>query len=693
MFIRELKQSISSLKGAGPRVQETLAQMGILSVGDMLLFPPRQYEDRTQPVPLSEFAQHAKVCTEVTVLSHSWFGYGRMKTLKVRVRDETAEAELVCFNRPFLEKQLVPGNRYFLTGAFQYRYGELQSSAFEIEELAEGADAAAKRKVLPIYPLSQALTQGVMRKLASRAYTEYGRYVENDLPASVLSKQGLVSQAEALRTIHLPNNAAEPEAGRVALAFSELFYLELIIGRRSAKRKETTAVRAQASSPLGLLKKRLLERLPFELTPDQASALAEIEADMESPHPMARLLQGDVGSGKTLVAFFACLKAIEAGGQALIIAPTELLARQHADNAARLLEPLGVRLAFLSGNVKESGRKPLLAALAAGEIDLVLGTHALFSDGVVYKNLRLVVIDEQHRFGVMQRLALSAKANEPDVLMMTATPIPRTLALTDFGDLDISTIRTMPQGRLPIKTHLAVHENAGKVYDFVRKELAAGHQAYFVYPLIEASEKLALKDAQTMYEHLSKEVFPGCSIRLIHSKVTEEEKREAMLSFTKGQTQILVATSVVEVGVDVPNATCIVIEQAERFGLAALHQLRGRVGRGNDQSYAFLVYSKDLTSVAKDRLKVMLESTDGFKISEEDLRIRGPGEITGTMQSGQLKFNFADLSRDFELLERSRAAAFSVLLDDPGFLKPEHAVIREVFNRAPPFSESIAARG
>jgi ATP-dependent DNA helicase RecG len=384
------------------------------------------------------------------------------------------------------------------------------------------------------------------------------------------------------------------------------------------------------------------------------------------------------------------------------MAPTELLARQHAENAALLLEPLGLRIAFLTGNIKAAGRSQLLKALAAGEIDIVLGTHALFSRDVVYHNLRLVVIDEQHRFGVTQRQAVMAKGDHPDLLMMSATPIPRTLALTVFGDLDVSSIKDMPPGRKPIKTHLAKESNEKRVYDFVRKELSVGRQAYFVYPLIESDEKRDLKDAQSMARLLAEEIFPLYPVALIHSRLDDDEKRATMDAFRRGDIKVLAATSVVEVGVDVPNATCMVVEHAERFGLAALHQLRGRVGRGEAQSYCFLIYSDQ--EVAKEyeglmpailseeerskegkRLMVMLENTDGFVIAEEDLKFRGPGQIAGIEQSGYLTLSIADPVRDADELAKARADAFAILEDDGGLLKAENRCIAEVLARTAPF--------
>jgi ATP-dependent DNA helicase RecG len=431
-----------------------------------------------------------------------------------------------------------------------------------------------------------------------------------------------------------------------------------------------------------------LERLPFSLTAGQKSAIADINNDIDGGGSMARLLQGDVGSGKTLVSFLAALYVAEQGGQTAIMAPTELLARQHAENAARLLEPLGVRPAFLTGNLRASGRSALLKNLEGGEIDMVIGTHALFSRDVAYNDLKLVVVDEQHRFGVLQRQTIMAKGDKPHLLMMSATPIPRTLTLTVFGDMETSVIKDLPLGRKIVKTHLAKQSNELKVYDFIRNELALGRQAYFVYPLIEADANNNLKNAEYMAEHLAG-IFPEYSCALIHSKLDEDDKRRTMERFRDGETKILVATSVVEVGVDVPNATCMVIEHAERFGLSALHQLRGRVGRGAEQSYCFLVYSDELTEDGKVRLKVMFENTDGFVIAEEDLKLRGPGQIIGTEQSGYFALGIADIVRDSAKLDKARIDAFSILEKDSDFNLPENGCIAQVLNRASPFANVV----
>ncbi|MDR1174793.1 MAG: ATP-dependent DNA helicase RecG [Treponema sp.] len=709
MFLGSISRPITSIQGVGSKTEAMLKKAGVTRVVDLLRYYPRDWEDRNHYVPLAGFRTNSRVCTTVTVIDQQWIGFGRMRTLKLIVRDETAQAALLCFNRNFLEKQFVPGSRWFITGKFNYKYGEIQSGAFDYEA-PDGNEGGSKSfgKILPVYPLSGDLTQKTLRKLVKNALEQFAHEnVEDEIPRGIAAREGLLSKKDTIRAIHFPLSMEELEKARRSLIYTELFYLEIMIGKRALDRKSAAAdVRPSSGmgGSLSALQRRLIGRLPFELTRGQGEAIAEINADMNSPYPMARLLQGDVGSGKTLVAFLACLKTIEEGGQATLMAPTELLARQHAENAARLLEPLGVRPAFLTGNVSSQGRRELLKRLAGGEVDLAVGTHALFSAGVEYRALKLVVVDEQHRFGVTQRSQIMAKGSMPDLLMMSATPIPRSLAFTVFGDLEVSSIRNMPPGRKPVKTHLASQSSEKRVYDFVRRELDAGRQAYFVYPLIgddESPGESGLKNAVSMAERLAVEIFPGFSTTLLHSRVDEEEKRRIMESFRGGETRILVATSVVEVGVDVPNASCMVIEHAERFGLSALHQLRGRVGRGTDQAYCFLVYSEQakhekddqldfrgsLTEEGKQRLKVMLENSDGFVIAEEDLKLRGPGQIAGIEQSGYLKLGLADPVRDIRELIKAREDAFAILQQDPGLLLSDHRVISRLMEEAPPFEE------
>ena len=690
MLLGELNQKLREIRGIGPKTREILAKGKVHSVSELLLHFPRGWEDRKTPAPLTHIRGEGVVNTTVRVVAHDYFGWGKKQTLKILVADlsdgeTTKPAALVCFNRNFLADKLRPGTEHHLWGHFQYRYGELQSTAFETERV--GSPGAMNfHRVLPLYPLWLSLTQGTLRKIETNALTAFGQYVEEELPAPLRRKRNLLPFPHALRAIHFPDSINQAEEAARTLKYHELFLLQITVGRRAWERKNRT----RPSQPIkGDMAEKLRRDLPFELTPDQQAVLEDIRRDMTSSRPMARLLQGDVGSGKTLVAFLSVLLAVERGDQAAFMAPTEILARQHGENAARFLEPMGIRLGFLSGNLKDKNRRPLLEALEAGEIDLLIGTHALFTAGVNFPSLGLVIVDEQHRFGVAQRSALRKKGKNADLLLMTATPIPRTLAMTAFGDLDVSLIKTMPPGRFPIETHLAKRENASKVFDWVRRELGQGRQAYFVYPLIEESEKLDLDDAETMYTKLTEEVFPDHRITLLHSRIPEEEKREGMVRFTKGEIDILVATSLVEVGVDVPNATCMVIGNAERFGLSALHQLRGRVGRGSHRSACFLLYGRDLTDDGKARLKVMKEENDGFLIAEEDLKLRGPGDLTGKLQSGFLRFRIADITRDFELLKEARDDAFALIEEDPGLLKPENAPLREVLSRCPPYPDGL----
>jgi ATP-dependent DNA helicase RecG len=714
MLLRSIAAPLNVIRGIGPAQIPKLARLGIQNAAGLLCHYPRDWEDRTLTVPISEF-QNRQVCTEITVTAHDWIGFGRKRTPKIYVEDESGRAALLCFNRPWLDKQLVQGERFRLWGRFSYRYGEIQSATFEIEPLAS-AESANSGSIVPVYPLSAGLNQMMLRRFINSALGQYAAKLEDELPREIIERDKLLPKAAAIRAIHFPASLAELETAKKTLIYEELFYLEVMVGKRACERKGIGGKSPPSLQPCGLslppsagdtpatppslspLQQRLLERLPFSLTPGQREAIAEINADMagnmshNTAYSMARLLQGDVGSGKTLVSFLAAVRTAEDGGQTALMAPTELLARQHAENAARLLEPLGLRIAYLTGNIKTAGRKDLLQHLAAGEIDIAVGTHALFSKDVGYKNLRLVMIDEQHRFGVTQRSLIMAKGNNPHLLMMSATPIPRTLAFTVFGDMDVSVIRDMPPGRKPVKTHLAKESGENRVYDFVRAKLQAGCQAYFVYPLIEEGDEenikaAGLKAAVSMADRLAKEIFPHFTVALIHSKLDDEEKRQTMERFRKGEITVLVATSVVEVGVDVPNANCMVIEHAERFGLSALHQLRGRVGRGQDQAYCFLVYSDDLTEDGKARLKVMLENSDGFIIAEEDLKLRGPGQIAGTEQSGYLKLGIANPIRDIDELARARTDAFFILHNDPGLVLDDHRIIARVLKEAPLFDE------
>src|SRR5574344_93967 len=831
MKLSEIGNPVETLGGIGPATTKQFARLNIFTVADLLSTYPRDYEDRTKPVTLHEFAQAPKVHTICKVTAHDWFGYGRMRTLKIAITDGTANAWLIAFNRPFLEKALPEGCIVAVTGQFTVKYNSLQSTSFEAERLAydgglsEYLTTSSDGKqsfsipnsgVIPVYPLTEGLSQKNFHKAISLALKQYGKAIEDELPKDIIESRHLLHKADALRLIHMPTTLEQAKDARSTLIYEELYHFEYAMGRRTIEHRgslpsvsqlsvfesgasssqqvtssaagasfsqpgtppaasasssqpqalsvqhDNPPTRASSSQPdissaatsssfesaLSPRQKQLFSRLPFALTADQMAVIIDMNHDVDrsasecnalkndptslthTPFSMQRLLQGDVGSGKTLVAFFVCLRVIDYGGQCALMAPTELLARQHAENAAQLLEPLDVKVAFLTGNVKAAGRGPLLDALKSGTINILIGTHALFSRNVQYNNLQLAVIDEQHRFGVTQRESIVAKgrisngtlAHSPNVLMMSATPIPQTLALTVFGDLDVSTIHTMPQGRKSIQTYLSAEGHESNVYAAVAKELAAGHQAYFVYPRIsddptssaedqmpeqqpvtsqqtqataphaertqrpaayqqqpayqqepataphatpydapQSSGRETLKSAEEMFAYLSKQIYPAYKCALIHSKIDEDEQNTILEDFRANKIQVLVATTVVEVGVDVANATCMVIEHADHFGLAGLHQRRGRVGRSPLQSYCFLVYSKNITETGIERRKALRQNTDGFVIAEEDLKLRGPGEVNGIAQSGYLTLGIADLARDKDMLAIARYDAFTQL--------------------------------
>ena len=530
-------------------------------------------------------------------------------------------------------------------------------------------EEAGLGRVIPIYPMGGSLTQKSIRKDINTILSNKYLTFDDELPARLYEKYGLMHTDSAIRLMHMPRSMEEVRASKRTLALTELLLMEIALMRQSSYEK------SNKKSTISDIEKKLISTLPFSLTKDQIKSLSEIRNDLDNQKSMNRLLQGDVGSGKTLIAWISSLHEIAKGHQVAFMAPTELLARQHAEKAAELLEPLGVKIAFITGDVKGKGRKYLLEALKNGEVDIAIGTHALFSKDVVFKNLRYVIIDEQHRFGVEQRLALTSKGEIPHLLLMTATPIPRTLALTMFSDLQVSSIHTMPQGRKPITTYLVKEENREKMYQTIAVEFKRGHQAYFVYPRIEDEGDSGLRDVKNMFTYLQKE-YPNIPSALIHSKVPEDEKMQILTDFRAKKISYLVATSVIEVGIDIPMATCMVIEHAERFGLAALHQLRGRVGRSDLQSYCFLVYSSSLSDDSKARLRVMKESTDGFYIAEKDLEIRGPGEIAGAKQSGFLKLRYASLVNDIDLIEIAKKEALEIIRTDKGLISTENYMLR-----------------
>lgn len=723
MKLSDIKAPISVVNGVGPSLTKAFSKLNIFTVSDLLQYYPKDYEDRTKRIPLVQFRTEKKVHTIARVVSQEWFGYGRMKTLKIGISDNTGFAELICFNRSFLEKVLVVGAIISVTGHFEEKYGKVQSSAFEANvinlEKINPALLSKKRedinlleiplndsKIFPLYRLTEGVTQKIINKVMKAAISQYLHGIEDEVPLEFRKKRNFFTKQESIEIIHNPKNLEDAEKARRTLAYEELYNLQKMIVERSIKHRgklpcdyldlleqmkieeSKNVSEIEFEKSLSPLEKKFLQKLPFKLTDDQRKVIFEMDGeidegykqrvyawnhDVEKVFTMNRLLQGDVGSGKTLVALFMCLRVISWKGQCAFMAPTEILASQHADTIFNLVSDLGIRTAFLTGNVKSKERNNLLTALKNGEIDIIIGTHALFSSGVVYNDLQLVVIDEQHRFGVLQRQAIIQKGRksdngkltlEPHVLMMSATPIPQSLALTVFGDLDISSIKTKPNGRKEIQTFLVKEGNERNAYEAVRTELKKGHQAYFVYPAIETGfeedeSTKKIKAAEEMFVYLSK-IYSEYKCAMIHSRVEEEKQQQILKDFHSGKIQILVATTVIEVGVDNPNATCMVIEQADRFGMAQLHQLRGRVGRSDLQSYCFLIYSKKLSESGIERMKTLRQSTDGFYIAEQDLVNRGPGEMNGTMQSGDLALEIADVVKDKDLLLAARADVISL---------------------------------
>ena len=660
-------ERITSVPGVGEKTAAEFARLGIHTLMDMVLLAPRGYDDRREERRLRDTSQEdPSISCRITILSHSEFPSRRGMTLKVSAEDDDGTGlDLLCFNRPFLKGQLRIGSSWYIAATVQRYRGRYSTAAFEIKKTREEAGIGM---ILPVYPLSGELTEKIMRRASSYALSALSP-LPDELPYHLYEKLSLMHHADAYREIHYPSSMEAAAEAKRTLSFTELLVLELKALRDKAPRKSIRSTPTEREMSV-------MKALPFSLTSDQLKCLDEIRKDLDSPSPMSRLLQGDVGSGKTLVAWLSAVHMIDQGGQVAFMAPTELLARQHAEGAAELLSPFGVRIAFLTGSVKGEGRKLLLRSLREGTTDLIVGTHALFSEDVEFRNLRYAIIDEQHRFGVQQRDALKNKGIEPNVLSMSATPIPRTLALTLFADLDVSTIRTMPSGRIPIRTYLVREDSREKMFASIAVEFRRGHQAYFVYPRIDDEGESDLKDVTTMHEEL-KRIFPGVPSALIHSKLPEDEKMGILRAFREKRISYLVATSVVEVGIDIPDATCMVIEHADRFGLAALHQLRGRVGRSSLPSYCFLVFGRSLSEDAKARLRVMHDTTDGFRIAEKDLEIRGPGEMAGDRQSGFLRLRFASITETPELVEAARSEAERIISEDRGLIKAENAVLRK----------------
>jgi len=667
-----LGTSVKYLKGVGPKRAEALARLGIRSVGDLLYHAPHSYLDATSVTPLAKAHVGQEVTCVGRVVSTGIITTRRgLRVFRAVLRDESGPLECAWPGQPFLERQIKKDQLLLVTGPVRYYHGR-QLVPREFVILAEsGENGSDHGLVLPVYPATEGLTHRQIRALIHQHLDAMLALLEDPHPPALRAAAGLAELHTALAAVHRPASVAEAEAGRRRLAFDELFDQQLVQARARALAK-----RARAGIRFALKKElttRLKEHLPFELTADQRRAIREIADDMTAPLRMHRLLMGDVGTGKTVVALFAMLLAVENDYQAAIMAPTELLAEQHVATLTRLLEPLELRPDLLIGRLTPVEKAAARERIAAGASRLVVGTHALIQESVRFRRLGLAVIDEQHRFGVEQRASLVEKGDAPDVLLLSATPIPRSLALTLYGDLDVTQLHERPPGRGTVKTALRTEAARPKIYEFIRSECAAGRQVYVIYPVIDESERADLKAATTMAGRLAK-VFPELEVGLVHGRLKPEERDETMRAFRDNAVHVLVATSVIEVGIDVANATVMLIEHAERFGLAQLHQLRGRVGRGAAASHCILL--SDAPEAAA-RLQAFAETTDGFKIAELDLQERGMGELTGARQSGGVPLRYANFATDLPLLEAARRAAGEIIARDPALVQSEHAAYRE----------------
>ena len=708
----ELSTPVQYVKGVGPRIAEGLAAKGIRTVGDLLHYLPFRYEDRLNPRGIAELRPGEMASVVGEVRNSGLFRTRRMPIFQLTIGQGRARLRCLWFNATYLQDKFKSGQVIALYGKVEEdeRSRELQiiQPQFEIlgdpdESGGNGAEKKAEEsleigRIVPIYEATGRLTPRWFRKIIRQALENLTPDLPEPIPAAVRAHMGLISPRAALWNVHWPEpgeSLADLQSSRtpahVRMIFDELFFVELGLELKRRQQKVQTGIAFKLDDRVRAALKKIL---PFHPTGAQKRVLKEIAADMEKPYPMRRLLQGDVGSGKTIVSFEAAIIAVENGYQVALMAPTEILAQQHYFSARRILENAGYRIVLLTGSLETVRKREIRRHIAQGSAQLVIGTHALLEENVEFSNPGLVIVDEQHRFGVMQRLKLMRKSSEgengrhsslsgtgesarphtttggsahtskgaePDVLVMTATPIPRTLALTLYGDLDISVLDELPPGRTPIITRQVTDDQSPKVWDFVRKQVAAGHQAYIVYPVIAENEESELKAAIKMYRELSGKVFSDLKVGLLHGRLDAELKDQVMRMFQRGELQILVATTVIEVGVDVPNATVMVIEHAERFGLAQLHQLRGRIGRGAARSYCVLMTGGKVTEEGERRLKAMVDTNDGFKIAELDLELRGPGEFFGTRQAGMPSFRIANIIRDAKLLEMAKREAQAVL--------------------------------
>ncbi|MGB9866779.1 MAG: ATP-dependent DNA helicase RecG [Bacillota bacterium] len=670
-----LSRPVQYVKGVGPVRARLLARLGIVTVRDLIYFFPRRHEDRTLFTAVAAVRSNDRVtiCGVVRDVVETR-SRNNMTITRVAVSDGSGTAWGVWFNQPYMKEKFRVGMRVALSGRVTFRYGRKEFNSPDFEEM-DGDSPIHAGRMVPVYALTEGLSQRWLRETMKYVVESFAPLVDEVLPEETVKKYKFPSAGEAVRAFHFPSGPEELERARRRLAFEELFLMQL--GVVSFKR-QNSLTKGYSHKPDPPLVEQLVASLPFQLTRAQKRVWDEIRRDMEGPFPMNRLLQGDVGSGKTVIAAMAIAKCVQSGYQAALMAPTEILAEQHFNTLRAFLCPLGVRVRLLTSSTGAKERAEVLEGLAEGSVDVAVGTHSLLEEGVVFRQLALAITDEQHRFGVRQRARLMSKGASPDTLVMTATPIPRTLALTLYGDLDISVIDEMPPGRRPVETAWFPPSKRGQIYRWLREQLSRGEQAYVVCPLVEESDAVEAAAAVDLAEELKEKWLSDVAIGVLHGKMKSAEKREVLSAFKKGKLAVLVSTTVVEVGIDVPNATILVVEGAERFGLAELHQLRGRVGRGSKQSYCLLI-ADPKSEVARARLEVITRTHSGFEIAEEDLKLRGPGEFLGTRQHGEIQFRVADLGKDLDLLVAARKEAERVLQRDPTLAS--HARLRQVLEQ------------
>lgn len=684
-------QSAQFLKGVGPKNIKSLNKLNISSIRDLLFYFPRRYEDRSNFKKINKISVGNVETVRGRVLTMGLRRLrGRKTIFQIAIGDDTAVVYGTWFNQPFMKNVFKMNDDVILHGKVD-RYSKLQFNSPEYEILkTDDEDTIHTGRIVPVYALSADVYQRYLRSLIKRTLDIYADEAEEFIPEGILKSNNFQGIKQALLNIHFPNDFNALENARKRLIFDEFFLLQFAIAlKKHAMKEDIRGIRFKMS---GNLIDKFEKNLPFALTSDQKDVINDIKADMRSAKPMNRLLQGDVGSGKTIVSIWALVGCVAEKYQAALMAPTEILARQHHHNIKSMLGLLGIEVVLLVSGMKKKEKEEVIKKIADNKADIVIGTHSLIQDSVNWKKLGLIIVDEQHKFGVMQRVKLQKKGNAPDVLVMSATPIPRTLAITVYGDLDISTIRQLPPGRTPVETYWISEKKRRDFYIFLKKKIKDKNQVYVVYPVVEKSKLLDLKAATKMYEHFKKDIFPDINVGLVHGKMKDDEKKNVMQLFKAGDLDILVATTVIEVGIDVPNASIILIEHAERFGLSQLHQLRGRVGRGKRQSYCVLL-SNAKSEDALKRLTAMTTTNDGFKIAEVDLLIRGPGEFFGTKQHGMPELKIANILHDRQLLLTARKHAFDIIEKNPALSKKSDTpIIIEMHRRFPLNQELLSIR-